>query len=37
VNRKIAGKDNVYIFDFVNDREDVLDTFRKFDADAAMA
>jgi type I restriction enzyme R subunit len=28
VNRKIAGKDNVYIFDFVNDREDVLDTFR---------
>lgn len=37
VNRKIPGKDNVFIFDFVNDQEDVLESFRKFDVDATLA
>lgn len=37
VNRKIAGKENVYIFDFVNSADDVLETFRKFDEDAALS
>jgi len=37
VNRKISGKEDVYIFDFVNSAEDVLETFRKFDEDAALS
>ena len=37
VNRKIPGKDNVYIFDFVNDKEQVVESFKKFDEDATLA
>lgn len=37
VNRRIPGKDNVYIFDFVNSAEDVLESFRKFDEDASLS
>lgn len=37
VNRKIPGKENVYIFDFVNDKEQVIESFRKFDEDATLA
>lgn len=37
VNRKIKGKDHVYIFDFVNNREDVQDSFNAFDEDATLA
>jgi type I restriction enzyme R subunit len=37
VNRKIPGKENVYVFDFVNDKEKVIETFRKFDDDATLA
>jgi type I restriction enzyme R subunit len=37
VNRKIPGKENVYIFDFINDQEQVIESFRKFDVDATLA
>lgn len=36
VNRRIPGKDHVYIFDFVNSAEEVLESFRKFDEDASL-
>jgi type I restriction enzyme R subunit len=37
VNRKIPGKDNVYIFDFANKKDQIIDTFKKFDEDATAA
>lgn len=37
VNRKIPGKENVYIFDFINDKETVIESFRKFDKEATLS
>jgi type I restriction enzyme R subunit len=37
VNRKIKGKEKVYIFDFVNKREDIQESFSAFDHDASLA
>lgn len=37
VNRKIKGKEKVYIFDFANNREDVQEAFSEFDHEASLA